>query len=156
MRRIKPVLVLMVALIFTFTFTALPVSASEVYHITNDSYSWFPSSNTSAYDTSAYSMTSSDACVEGVLYSSTTPITIKVVLQKIGPFGIVIGESNVSYNVTYSGGQTTNLRTGQPVTGKYFRLYFSNLSSGSNYRVRFCDPSSTVSIGLTNVYFYNR
>ena len=156
MKKIRVLTSLALTLILTLSlFTTAAYAANDTYFMQNRNITgWVPQSNTAHTDTGAYTMVGTHAVVEGVLYTVNTPTTIKVVLQKMVG-GIVIGESTLSYNVTYSGGTTTNLRTGQPVQGKYFKLSF-DVSDGAQYRIRFCNPSRTGElVSITQIYFYS-
>lgn len=95
----KKLTVLIVICLLAMLFCAS--SYADTYHITNADYAWFPTSTSSAKDTSGYNITSSMAYVEGIIECSNTPLTIKIVLRKLNGLGWVIGESNASYYVTY-------------------------------------------------------
>lgn len=139
-----------------FTLCTANVFAADTYHISNRSYSWMPMVYTSAHDTSAHKVTTSNACVDAYVYCPNYPFSFKVVLQRMVG-GIVVGESPANYTYTYNGGTTTNTRTGQPVQGKYFRAYFSNLSANNYYRVRICDPSIiSANVTINSLYFWSR
>lgn len=145
----KHLFAMFIAACITFCLTTV-MTASAVGPTT---ITWIQGTSPTATVQSTYANTNANITFEGIAISPS-PGTFQVRLQYKNAFGSWVDDTNNNtYTISQNSNQSYNLRTGQYVTGQYFRKVW--VSHGNHdYRVVLYNPSNPQVTTLQDLYLY--